>query len=269
MDIEGIKTRQQDDFFRGYINDPQRKDDWKSPRFKKALELINTLGNKNLKIADIGCGLGDFLYVLSQNGYNNIQGFDVSPAALDFARNRGFKVSLTEEYLENIDEKFDLVFCGDILEHIFAPAYFLNRIRGLISPGGKLLVTVPNFGCLYNNCLVCLLPDEIAKAVSFATHSHINHFLPSTLKELLQMEGFQVIKEAGIKLEARLCPGSRRKPIKYITKILFNILLCINNIFIRRNPSIFSPHLVIMVKLMDKPKGYKSAYWRESAYVIE
>ncbi len=261
MDAGEIKIRKQDEFFKTYINNPSRENDWKDPRFKKMLELINTIDDKGIKIADIGCGLGDFLYLLRRNGYKNIEGFDVSKIAVDFACERGLKVVLTKEYLDNVNDKFDLIVCGDILEHIFAPESFLDRLRGLLNPNGRLLVSVPNFGCLYNNCLVAILPSEVAKAASFATHTHINHFILSTLKELLCMEGFSVVKEAGIKLTTKIYPGSRRDPIKYLTKILFNMLVPVNNIFVSTNAELFSPHLILLVRLADKPKDYKSVYW--------
>ena len=50
---------------------------------KRALELTGIAKNKNLKIADIGCGTGSHTIVIAQNTNAQIVGVDLFPEFLD------------------------------------------------------------------------------------------------------------------------------------------------------------------------------------------
>src|SRR5207253_10239263 len=42
------------------------------------------------------------------------------------------------------DRSFDVVICGDLIEHLRDPERFLVRVRPLLRPGGRLVLTTPN-----------------------------------------------------------------------------------------------------------------------------
>ena len=44
---------------------------------------------------------------------------------------------------------FDVVLAGDVLEHVRDPGRVLEQARELLAPGGRLIVSVPNFGHWY------------------------------------------------------------------------------------------------------------------------
>ncbi len=43
------------------------------------------------------------------------------------------------------DEKFDLVFCVFVMEHVTRPAVFLDECKRILKPGGKLFILCPDF----------------------------------------------------------------------------------------------------------------------------
>ena len=45
--------------------------------------------DKNISILDIGCGNGDILYALKMRGYNNLQGIDLDPYAVECCKGKG------------------------------------------------------------------------------------------------------------------------------------------------------------------------------------
>jgi SAM-dependent methyltransferase len=51
---------------------------------------------------------------------------------------------------------YDVIVAGDILEHVTDPAGLLTSIRRHLSPGGEVLVSVPNFGHWYPRGRVAL-----------------------------------------------------------------------------------------------------------------
>ena len=89
--------------------------------------------NKNIRILDIGCGMGHFLYALVKNGYRNFIGIDISNQMINFCKNYVKRTELKDSfqeisqkvvnsdlftYLEKNQEQFDLIVANDLIEHI-------------------------------------------------------------------------------------------------------------------------------------------------------
>jgi len=49
-----------------------------------------------------------------------------------------------ETLLASLLERFDVILCGDVLEHLRQPEIPLRAFHQLIAPGGRLLISVPN-----------------------------------------------------------------------------------------------------------------------------
>lgn len=76
------------------------------------LEKI-TLVTKESKVLDFGCATGFLLEALSTLNYSNCHGYDISDWACNQATEKGLSI------LESPKGKFDLVFCLDVLEHMY------------------------------------------------------------------------------------------------------------------------------------------------------
>ena len=50
-----------------------------------------------------------------------------------------------------LHEQFDLVFANQIIEHLVYPERLIERLKGLLKEGGKLVVTTPNWHYVRNN----------------------------------------------------------------------------------------------------------------------
>ena len=48
----------------------------------------------------------------------------------------------------DLEEPFDLVTLWDVLEHIVSPVPFLSDVHPLVRPGGRLMVSSPNFAAM-------------------------------------------------------------------------------------------------------------------------
>lgn len=97
-------------------------------------------------LLDIGCGVGTIGLLLKQRGFDYL-GVDFSDVAVGKARGKGLKAVVTDVDavgLEYPDEQFDVVWAGDVLEHVFDPIGLLRHASRVLKPGGCLLLTVPN-----------------------------------------------------------------------------------------------------------------------------
>ena len=102
------------------------------------------------KILEIGCGRGYILKWLGNKGYSNIEGIDLSPTDVEFAKKYvgidsiycadGF------EYLQKKECIYDCIIGKSIFEHIEKNRLdeFLGLIKNALKPKGKVILQVPN-----------------------------------------------------------------------------------------------------------------------------
>lgn len=117
--------------------------------FKEFILLHNLLHkNKTAQILDIGCGMGRFMLALKELGYDNIKGVDIDERQIDAAKKDGLDVIQEDaiEFLKNIQEKYDVIYCMDVLEHLpkTLQMEFLKEINNHLNNDGFCVFQVPN-----------------------------------------------------------------------------------------------------------------------------
>jgi len=103
-----------------------------------------------LRMLEVGCGLGNFLFEAQQMGFE-VQGIDVSPSAVASANETLGTACVRSGHLDQagFDEaSFDIIVLADVIEHVRDPKAFLKHVRTLIKPGGALFVAVPSLDSL-------------------------------------------------------------------------------------------------------------------------
>ena len=146
-------------------------------------------------ILDVGCLDGTIGELLLQRG-NVVHGIDAAAPAVQMAVQRGIqaRVGNLEERLDFPDAMFDVVFAGEVLEHMFHVDVLLSEIHRVLKPGGALVATTPNLAALGRRLLLLLNRNPLIE-VSFASPNaagHIRYFVRHSLFELLQQQGFAV-----------------------------------------------------------------------------
>ena len=103
------------------------------------------------KVLDLGCGDGTFLAMLMEQKWapSNAVGAEISAELVDDCRERLFNVSnltfVSTEELDHNDHEhaYDAVFCMEVLEHVFDVETVLERVKRLVAPNGRVLISVP------------------------------------------------------------------------------------------------------------------------------
>jgi SAM-dependent methyltransferase len=111
---------------------------------KTAIEKIEILSDCH-KVLEIGCGFGDFLDLCASYGIDGM-GIDLNQEAIAYGKSRWRNVEgIALQELENrMQSRFDAVVVFQVLEHIADPLPFIRSCVNLLSPGGTLILTVPD-----------------------------------------------------------------------------------------------------------------------------
>lgn len=153
-----------------------------------------------LDILDVGCAQGTLALKLAERGHA-VWAIDIRRHFLDYAQSRHEKGEVhfvQANALEfEIDRRFDVVFCNQMIEHVVYPVELLTRLKALLKAGGKLVVTTPNF-----RYFVSRLPSfsEIGDPAQHAGRQHSadadGHFYaysPEELRQIFIQSGFDKV----------------------------------------------------------------------------
>jgi SAM-dependent methyltransferase len=114
------------------------------------LALPSGDGRGSVRILDAGCGSGRNMVALARRG--TVSGVELAPQSLEVARARDVGPVLPgslDEPLPFADAAFDLAVALDVLEHVPDDGAALRELARVVAPGGRLLVTVPQYRWLW------------------------------------------------------------------------------------------------------------------------
>ena len=152
-------------------------------RFQRIVNFLKSQRiDKNADIMDIGSGKGGLLYVLQENGFNNLCAVERSDKCVAYMKHNA-SWSVIHSGLEELGEKCysDLIICSQIFEHLFSPRHSLEILWNVLRDEGMLLIEVPDAS---RYC------DFFCKPYHYFDAEHINHFSLESLKMLLKSCGF-------------------------------------------------------------------------------
>jgi SAM-dependent methyltransferase len=143
---------------------------------------------------DVGCSSGYLAARLADRGCA-VVGLEADERAAEEAR------AVCEEVLVGDVEtmelpfppgSFDLVLCGDVLEHLRDPELFLARVRPLLAPAGRLVLSTPNVANWAMRLgLLAGRWRYTDRGILDRTHTHL--FTRRTLEEALGRAGYRVV----------------------------------------------------------------------------
>jgi len=137
------------------------------------------------RLLDVGAYTGVFVEIAARHGWD-AWGVEPSRWAVGEACKRGLQVVQgTTETVALSQESFDVVTMWDVIEHLPDPLAELHRIRGLLKPGGLLVVHTIDIGSLFARLLGGRWP--------WLMEMHLYYFDRRTLRMMLERAGFAVL----------------------------------------------------------------------------
>ena len=165
-------------------------------------------------ILEVGCGDGSFTRNLAELS-SCVTAVDISASQIERNAFAHPEIKFVQHDVARpfpfANEAFDVVWCSEVLEHLFDPGFALREMQRVLAPGGRLLVTVPYHGVLKDVLIALFKWDE-----HFSPgNPHIRFFTRRTLSQLTQSAGF-------VEIETTTC--GMDKPLRDLI-VATNILL--------------------------------------------
>lgn len=172
-------------------------------QYPENVKLVAEIGKYRkapARMIDIGCHAGHFLDEARRRGYE-VFGVELLKQAVSYTQRIGLDVA---DSLESIEGSFDIATMWHVLEHIPKPAPFLKDLRERLTPGGYLVLRVPDFTCTWSRLLK-------HRWLWFQPENHVLHFSAESLRKLVENAGFEVLDI------------EQRRPNNLLTLCAFNL----------------------------------------------
>ncbi len=169
-------------------------------------------------VLDIGCTGGDpeaYSKDLWMHGYikrnsNSVTGVDLNKNEVNRLNKLGYDIAYGNAENINLNKKFDIIFAGDLIEHLYNPGLFLENVKRHMGHDSRLILVTPNphrYG---------RIKDSLIKGYIRNHADHTCWFDPVTLSQLLGFHDFEV--------ETIFWTGYTKRMSKFLGHGIINLL---------------------------------------------
>jgi len=168
---------------------------WSSLRGQTRYDLLDRISPDAKSILEFGCGEAPLGEALKRRQKCRVVGIELDPEAAAIAEKRIDAVYRGDvrEIVSIIDEKFDWIIGGDIVEHLDEPWSFLEELRGVAAPGAHLLLSIPNLAhaSIVNDLLQGRF-DYVYMGLTCV--GHLRFFTRQGITDMLTIAGWSMVE---------------------------------------------------------------------------
>jgi len=159
-------------------------------------------------------------------------GVDILDSEIEKLNHEGFNVKKHDLTESSLQEKYDVIVCGELIEHVDNVGALLRNIAASLADGGMVILTTPN--PWYINATI---KNTFGKAPFTDNVDHVAWYDPSTMVELAQRSGLYLDKYYGIRVNTNT-----------IRSKLFFFMIRMFRPVIRINPVVLSKSNIYILK---------------------
>ena len=170
----------------------------------RANYIASKIGLSNKKVLDVGCGGGILSEALHDEGAV-VTGIDAAGPGIKIAKLHAEKnsksityiESTAEDLIQNSQDRYDVVACLEVLEHVPDPKLLVKTCIDLLRPGGKLFLSTINKNP--RSWITAIVGAEyIFNILPKGTHEFDKFIKPSDLASFIRSGDAQLIESKGM-----------------------------------------------------------------------
>lgn len=172
--------------------------DISTPWHNFAKDAIREVDADNCNVLEIGCGRGGFSkFILDKYPtINRLFACDYSESALAIATSRVDKGNVVWQKediqsLSFLDNTFETIISCETIEHVPNPHRALKEMYRVLKPGGKLILTCPNYFNLFG--IWVLYRKIIGKPYTEGGQPYVNYIQLPAIYGRIRFLGFKVV----------------------------------------------------------------------------
>lgn len=186
-------------------------------------EKVNGNGNHaKINILDIGCGSGRITKKIQDKGYR-VNGLDFSEEAIKKAKQIGITANICnlDNGIMTDSDSYDVIWAGDIIEHVFDPIGLLKESHRVLKNGGVILMTIPSDVGLISRIKILFGQSyQSAMYKNSGYYKHHTFFNINLIKFMLKKAGFKIIR-----IKKLLIIGSYRINVDWAPSVFYNEMI--------------------------------------------
>lgn len=164
-------------------------------------EMIPFIPNGTRTLLEIGCGTGAFASNLKSL-------YDIKVTAIEPHQSAAETASQVLDRVLHLDveagisvlqgSKFDCIVFNDVLEHLTDPWAILKKVRGLVSSGGKVVVSLPNIRYMPVFKEFVIEGNWRYQRDGVMDKTHLRFFTKKSIHEMFVSSGYVITAMQGI-----------------------------------------------------------------------
>jgi 2-polyprenyl-3-methyl-5-hydroxy-6-metoxy-1,4-benzoquinol methylase len=198
------------------------------------------------RVLDVGCSGGLLGELLRDRGHH-VTGVDqVEIPGVDKRVDEFVQADLESGLTEEVGSGYDLAIAADVLEHLRNSDQLLREMGGRLNDGGRIIISVPNFGHWYPRLRTALgIFDYDQRGILDKTH--VRFFTRRSLLRMIKKNGFKVLRMEMTGLPVDVVSGRR--------SLLKRLVVAVDAALVRLRPTMFAYQFVVEVEPVPAPRS--------------
>jgi 2-polyprenyl-3-methyl-5-hydroxy-6-metoxy-1,4-benzoquinol methylase len=158
----------------------------------KALNMIP----EGSLVLDVGCSSGNFGDALIRLHGCTVDGIELNEEDAKLASHKLrklYKLNIETDNLHSIDNTYDAINFGDVIEHLSQPVEVLKKIKKLLKPSGMVVFSIPNMA--YLMIRLQLLKGEFDYTeTGILDKTHLHFYTLKEIQTIFAEAGYEIKK---------------------------------------------------------------------------
>ena len=198
------------------------------------------------RVLDVGCSRTRLTQALQGRGHRITGAAALETPQIEKGVDEFVVADLDQGLPEAVGSGYDLILAADILETVRRPETLLREVSERLTPGGRLIVSLPNFGHWYPRA------RTVAGAFDYDQRGILDqtHIRFYTRRSILRM-----MKKNGLEVRRMSTTGLPLDVIFERSSVTKRAVLAVDSLLVRLRPTLFAYEFVLELQPVEPPRS--------------